>query len=154
MVALTVSDLNLGSGLALGEVADVDWIYESYNQDRETVEMMKLLRPWVLEDLREGKFLVHRESKSFTWYNFRVRDFTTTIYLILVPSEYRLRGIGRLMVNAFPAPIEVKVPQDNRANGFYRRLGFTFIKRLPPVPGKSRKVALLLYRKLALGGIA
>lgn len=68
-----------------------------------------------------------------------------TIYEIAVAEQYQKRGIGKLLVTYFGnVTIHLKCTEDNPANEFYERIGFTF---MGTEAGKKR--ALNVWKRLS-----
>lgn len=74
----------------------------------------------------------------------RRRDGRSTIYEIATDKAHKGSGVGRALLCAVPAPIQLKCTVDNPANGFYEHVGFRLIATEP-----GRKRQLNVWRKEA-----
>jgi predicted GNAT family acetyltransferase len=90
---------------------------------------------------------------AFVEYHHR-KDKQTTIYHIIVKSEFRNQGIGRSLINAVSAEsrklkkefVRIKCPIDLEANQFYRQIGCHLIRK---EQGKNRNLAIWELRHIS-----
>jgi ribosomal protein S18 acetylase RimI-like enzyme len=72
---------------------------------------------------------------GFTIYRHRKLDSRTTLSEICIASEWRRRGLGRMLIRALcdecqayaRTEIQLKCPVDLSANAFYQQMGFQHI---------------------------
>lgn len=102
--------------------------------DRHRYELGFVLTPSLVKSISDGELFVAEQGNivvGFVHYHHR-KDHQTTLYHIAVNPQNRNQGIGRSLIEALDQEthkfgnthIQLKCPQDLRANEFYRKLGF------------------------------
>ena len=71
---------------------------------------------------------------GFVHWHLR-RDGWSTIYEIATST--RRQGLGRMLLNSVPRPLQLKCPEGAMANGFYRRMQGTLVAT---VDGRKRRL--------------
>ncbi len=115
--------------------------------DAHRQELGFVRRPALLEAITRKEIIVAQNGEhlaGLVHYRHR-RDVQTTLYDIVVASDYRRFGIGKALIDALIAEartlgkqtIVLKCPAELLANIFYARLGF---ERLCEEPGKHRRL--------------
>ncbi len=117
--------------------------------DANRKELGFVLRPSLIESISRNQVLVAVTGTpelvvGFVEYRHR-KDEQTTLYHILVSSEYRRRGIGRTLIRTLgfesmesgKGHILLKCPEDLESNTFYRSLGFQLVAT---ENGKTRRL--------------
>jgi len=124
---------------------DIDMIKQL--ADAHKHELGFLRRPALLEAIDRHELLVVQNGTGiigFVEYRHR-RDHQTTLYNIVIHSDYRQQGIGRELVKELEkeaylkdkSVIQLKCPEDLVANGFYEHIGY---EQISTEPGKSRRL--------------
>lgn len=90
------------------------------------LELGYVMVPALRDAVERGELLVwEANGRIFGFVNYRTRrDGWHTVYEVAVDKPFRGTEIGRELIEAVPHPIRLKCPVDNKANGFYRHLGF------------------------------
>lgn len=114
--------------------------------DRHRYELGFVLRPSLAAAIADGEiisaFNPDKRLAGIVHFHHR-RDGQTTLYHLAVMPDFRLAGVGRLLINALRAEvrayghsvIRLKCPSGMPANQFYRRVGFICVAQ---DAGKSR----------------
>lgn len=108
--------------------------------DSCTKEIGFVLRPSLKESLLKGTIITVEKNNmvvGFVNFRHRMRDKQTTIYELVVSKEYRNQGLGKKLIEKLIEEciklnrdfILLKCPEDNESNRFYKKYGFTFIKK-------------------------
>lgn len=84
------------------------------------------------------------EIIGFVIYYSR-KDSWNTIYDIAVDKDHTRKGVGRMLVNSVPSPIQLKCTVDNPANSFYASLGFKLVRT---EDGRKRRLNIWKRRYL------
>jgi len=71
---------------------------------------------------------------GFVHWHLR-RDGWSTIYEIATST--RRQGLGRMLLDSVPRPLQLKCPEGAVANGFYRRMGGNLVAT---VDGRKRRL--------------
>lgn len=108
--------------------------------DNNKKEIGFILRSIFEASVRSSELLVaYKEGDEIVgflrWH--RRRDGWNTIYEICVSADFRGEGIGKHLLSKIQKPIRLKCPEDNKANAFYKHLGFLLVSI---ENGKKRKL--------------
>lgn len=117
-------------------------IANKYRQELDYVMIQKLRRSMGLGTL----IVAERDNEivGFVHYHAR-RDGTQTVYEIAVRPDVLGQGIGEVLLNNVPLPLQLKSTEENtRANAFYTAMGLQCVGM---EHGKKRK--LVLWKKTA-----
>jgi ribosomal protein S18 acetylase RimI-like enzyme len=107
--------------------------------DAHKYELGFILRPALVESITRDEIFVATNDAGlvgFVDYRHR-RDIQTTLYHLVVASEWQRRGVGRRLIEALQIEaverdkqyILLKCPEDLPANTFYSKLGFELVTR-------------------------
>jgi len=106
--------------------------------DQHKKELGFVLRPALEKAITDQELLVAQvedQVVGFVHYHHR-RDGQTTLYHIVVDTNFRSQGIGKALVDALTLEakrhgkrqILLKCPVDLAANSFYQRIGFSLLR--------------------------
>jgi ribosomal protein S18 acetylase RimI-like enzyme len=120
--------------------------------DAHREELGFVLRPALEDSIQRGEILISENGTGlvgFVEYHHR-RDEQTTLYHIVVKTEYRNQGIGRSLILALQKEAEaigknvirLKCPADLPAQDFYDRMGFQIEGE---AQGKRRRLVLWAF---------